>query len=102
MRRAKFTGDWMDGTLPGFTTGQTWNGWAMPLFEFETVNKIIEGMRNDEQTLTYYPTRDAFVYVNPDWPEEPDVYAASFIEIDGRRIKVYGIGAGFWCWDEDK
>lgn len=96
LRRATFRADWMDETLPGFTHGHKWNGWAMPLFEFETANKILDSMK----PLAYDQKADAFIFTDPDWPDEPDIYAASFIEVEGRTVKVYGIGAGFWCWYE--
>lgn len=102
MRRATFGADWMNGTLPGYTDGKTWNGWAMPFFEFETAKKILADMGEDESVLRYDPDQDAFIYTNHYWPDEPNIYGSSFIEIEGRTLKVYGLGAGFWCWDENK
>ena len=99
MRRAIFSGDWMDETWPGFTDGMRWNGWAMPLFEFETASKIFADIGNPSE-FWFDSEKDAFVYANPDFPDEPEIFGASFIEVEGRTIKAYGVGAGSWCWYE--
>lgn len=99
-RRAVFVGDWNEKPVPGFTDGNRWNGWAIPYFEFETAQEIMAETGEDPSVFRYDPEEDAFIYNNPDWPEEPEVYGATFIDIDGKPVKVYGIGAGFWCWYE--
>jgi hypothetical protein len=98
-KAARFSGDWMEGeTFPGYTDGNRWNGWAMPLFDFETAQRIVEG--TNDPGLRYDSELDAFVYLNPDFPDEPEIFGASFIKVDGQPVKTYGVGAGSWCWYE--
>lgn len=96
-----FSGDWMEGeTFPGFTDGDRWNGWAMPLFDFETAKRIVERTGEPESVFRYDPETDTFIYNLEDFPDEPEIFGASFIEVDGQVIKTYGIGSGSWVWYE--
>lgn len=87
------TGDWLpDGTsFPCYYNGTRWNGWSMPQFEREVGLRLCEHMPD----LRYDEKLDAFFIGDEDGECE---YKAEQISVDGRTIKVYPIGAGFWCW----
>jgi hypothetical protein len=98
MRRAQFTADWLnDGreVLQGYTAGGTWNGWAMPLFEFPEAMRLLQLFPQ----LEYDHTVDEFRCGEHD---ETEVFKPIVIDCDGEKVTVYGIGAGSWCWDEDR
>lgn len=100
---AIFSNDWGAQTeYPGYTDGYRWNGWAMPYFDFETALRVAADTTSDESPVRYDAERDAFVYESADWPDEPEIFEATTIEVDGKPIKVYGIGAGSWTWDQQE
>lgn len=78
----------------GFTKGETWNGWACPLFNFEQSQKIVEAHNNQELLDAFYDEiRDVFVF---EFPDEPEEYFGEMI--DGE--KFYDLGSGVWIWEE--
>ena len=86
-----------DRTFDGWSNGQLWNGWEMPRFELKVGQEILGWMGDDK--ARFDGDRDAFITVNQDGEEE--VWPAESIAItDGSRIKVYGLGAGSWIWEE--
>lgn len=95
-KSVEFDAEWLNKKYRGWSTGQRWNGWAMPYFEFD------EAMRyaNDSGNTTFDPARDAFVSILQGDDEE-QVDEATVILVKGRgAIKVYPIGAGSWTWSE--
>ena len=38
--------DWF-GPYPGYTTGERWNGWATPYFEYEVALRMVEDWKSD-------------------------------------------------------
>jgi hypothetical protein len=94
-------GDWNEGAeYVAYSDGDRWNGWSMPYFEFETAMQIITEMNESAGIveLKYDAGTDSFIYENEDWPDEPEIYGSRIIECDGETVKVYGVGAGSWCW----
>lgn len=87
------TADWLPGglTVPAYTNGMRWNGWAMPFFTFEAATQLLEHMPD----LRYDSVKDVFYSQSSD----EDVFDATTLEVDGSKIKTYAIGAGCWCWD---
>lgn len=95
-RATDFYAEWLEKKYRGWTTGQRWNGWAMPFFEFEEATKYAK----DSGNTVYDPARDAFVTKREDLDEE-EVDEATVILVKGRgALKVYPIGAGSWIWSE--
>jgi hypothetical protein len=99
-----FYAEWFDKKYRGWTTGQRWNGWAMPYFEFDEAmkyaNDSLQGGGPGTGATTYDPARDAFVTQRDDI-EDTEVDEATVILVKGRgAIKVYPIGAGSWTWSE--
>lgn len=98
IRAARFTADWLpdDVSVEGFTNGMRWNGWGMPMFTLEAAQALIPHMPG----LEHDAATDSFVMKQPDdEPGEHEVFTAQTINVDGKDIKVYAIGAGSWCWD---
>lgn len=83
----------------GFSQGQFWNGWAMPLFTFEVAQELAKDQNavTTEEKLVYDEATDSFIYQTDYYPEE-EWERFEVTMIDGK--KLYGIGAGSWCWDE--
>lgn len=97
---AEFFAEWMDAAFNGWTTGQRWNGWGTPHFEY---HEAIRYARATESHGGSSPTRydrekNAFVTNMDEWEE---VDAAMTIVVPRRgRIEVYPIGSGSWTWEE--
>ena len=91
-----FGADWMEGTLVvGFSQeDMRWNGWAMPFFT-KTSADLLCGVMSG---LTYNEANDSYDMASED--EELDQFGSEVIDVPGiGRVKVYAIGAGYWCWD---
>lgn len=87
------------GVYRGWTTGQRWNGWAMPHFEFEEALRFSNNSP-DEAKTTYDREKDAFVTVM-EGGDEPYIDVGGIIIVRGRGpLVVYPIGAGSWTWTE--
>lgn len=96
-RRRRFALADGERAFEGWSNGELWNGWEMPRFEAGVGVEILdflgaEGARLDGKA-------DAFVTVSQDGEEEVWPAEATTI-MDGSRIKVYGLGAGSWTWEE--
>jgi hypothetical protein len=97
---AEFWAEWMDEIFRGWTTGERWNGWGMPRFEFHEAMRYARATEAswDAQKTRYDRERNAFVTQMDEWEE---VDAAMTIVVPRRgRIEVYPIGAGSWVWAE--
>jgi hypothetical protein len=96
--------DWL-GPFEGWTSDERWNGWACPYFEFDSAMKIMDTWN----TLTfcgavfesrYDESQDVFRFYESsggDW----DHFGPESIEVAGKSIKVYPIGAFCWTWIEE-
>jgi hypothetical protein len=94
-RRAQFEIEGCETRFDGWSGGTAWNGWARPMFDFQTAQKVlaalVPGWRYDEEA-------DAFITPNDDGDES---WPAEIVELpDGGLAKLYPIGAGSWIWDE--
>jgi hypothetical protein len=99
LREAIFTTDVFDGQrFPGFTDGETWNGWARPYFTFEQAQAVLNAHKDHSWKAWYDETQDSFVFdFSHDGNDELDEFPA--VEIAG--MKLYPIGAGCWIWEEE-
>lgn len=87
--------EWTEKAYKAWTTGQRWNGWVMPYFEFDEAVKYAR----DAGNTVYDAARDAFITTREGSDDEPDVDEATIINVRGRGpLKVYPIGAGSWTW----
>lgn len=81
-----------------YSRGDRWNGWSMPYFTHSEVVRLAADL-HPRTELVYHPEDNTWRNDQQGDGEE-DVYIEETIEVDGQRIKVFGIGAGSWCWDE--
>jgi hypothetical protein len=97
-RRGRFEIEGLDAEFRGWTNGRLWNGWAMPYFERSEAQQVLEALTDSEGG--YDVERDCFVSASTDGEE--DIWPAESITVlGGQRLKVYGIGAGAWIWEEN-
>lgn len=83
-------------TFAGYSDGQLWNGWARPLFSFDSAQQIAEAI-SQHQTAFYDAEADEFIFEGDD--DETERFAA--IEVEGIG-KLYPIGTGAWLWENKK
>ena len=100
-RRGKFAIE--DGpVIEGYThtCGNTWNGWACPVFDFENANKAIAAYASEGE---WDRALAAFV-IPPDTDasgDEPAIYRPTQISVEGLgRFLTYAIGSQEWIWSE--
>jgi len=88
-----------DESFSGWTDGNSWNGWAMPHFEFTEAERLIRWLNDGKSRFD--EKRKAFVTFSTDGEEE--VWEGTEIRVsDGTTVQAFPVGAGSWCWDEDE
>jgi len=86
------------GIFAGWTNGRLWNGWEKPHFEFGEANRLLQSRTN--LSFRYDSAQDAFAA--PDGNGEVESWAGRVITpLEREPIKVYPIGTGSWCWEEE-
>ncbi len=97
LREANFRIDFLEGhAFPGFTLGETWNGFAKPYFTFEQAQRLATAWSSTGTKAFYNDQQDAFVFEMSGAPDDMDIYPAE--EINGQAL--YPIGAGSWIWEQ--
>jgi hypothetical protein len=99
MRETKFSIDLLgDRDFDGYTTGETWNGWACPFFTFEQAQQLVKVYQENGLKAWYDEASDAFSFeVDAGGGlKELDTFPAE--EIDSK--KYYPVGASCWIWEE--
>jgi hypothetical protein len=88
----------------GFTAGETWNGWACPMFTKETTQKILTEMfdRGDLVEWSFDEKSDTFHYMFNDGNEEHEAVNSFDVYFAGQKMHVYGLGAYAWVWFDNK
>ncbi|MBI5879027.1 MAG: hypothetical protein HZB53_15360 [Chloroflexi bacterium] len=76
-----------------------WNGWAVPNFEFAEAKRFTELYDSKVPACSgwYDAAADEFCY-RIDGDDEDVCYGPAEIKINGKKLKVYPIGAGEWIW----
>lgn len=97
-RAGSFTivGYFDDKPMRGYTNGKQWVGSERPFFELEEANRIARKYPD----IKYDSDNDVFIWPNEEGDEAPVVFEAINVVIDGQEKRLYGIGAGYWTWDE--
>jgi Zn finger protein HypA/HybF involved in hydrogenase expression len=96
---AQFNIECSEGMFVGYTNGTTWNGWECPYFTKDVGIEIVKEFSSEECPAGYDPASDSFIFER-EGNEEPDVFSGIDIEVSGKKIHVYAIGAQCWCWDK--
>jgi hypothetical protein len=91
-----------DTTFRGYTSGDTWNGWACPLFpkpEADRIAETFDGFKDpytgEEHRAAYDEEADAFVFYDP-----ADDHWSAFRGVDLEGTTLYPIGTYAWTWRE--
>lgn len=87
-----------EGTaIPAYLNDLRWKCWRMPHFPESSMAQVMAVCTE----VSYDPERDAYLVAHEDDPNDPWVVPAETITTaDGQDVKVYAVGAGYWCWDE--
>lgn len=88
--------------LDAWTDGETWNGWAVPYFEYGAALDLVT-LYNQQHGLRppgawYDAVADVFCFVL-DGAAEPECFGPIPIPGAGPAAKLYPIGARAWIWD---
>lgn len=91
-------------TLPGsflaWSEGESWEGYAVPLFTLEVGKAIVEAHAQTLPGLAAYDAdEDAFTFARNEG-DEPESYGPEARVLGDRVEKLYPIGAGHWRWAE--
>lgn len=98
-RKAWFTWDGAEQKWEGYTAGQHWNGWELPLFTLEVAQDIAALTQAEEgDRIVYDPDNDCFIHTNCGDTEGYPQLAPSVL-IEGRYVRLYAVADG-WCWEE--
>lgn len=105
----RFEIDSLEGPFEGWTTGETWNGWACPIFERHEAERIAASFRTQGKRFgfpgsyeAYFDASgDAFIFRDPndDPDDEPLAFGSYTILVGERPITVYCIGTRYWTWE---
>lgn len=87
--------DWSESLYPCFVANpiQTWNGWAMPFFTLEVAKHTVLDIGDG---ITFNVEKDCFVWNDGD---ELVDFTTFTINYNGEEIKLYDVGAGYFCWE---
>ena len=92
---SKFTIDF-ETYYTGYSTGELWNGWAIPYFKIEEAKRIMEDMnQSGDIEIDFDEVTGTFIV---DGEETPAIE----LSFNGTQIKAYGIGAFGWTWYDAK
>lgn len=100
LRKTKFQIDTLgDQEFDGFTTGETWNGFACPYFRFAEAQRVLAACKALGDQGYYDAATDEFVFTG--LPPEPWDESQRFGPTDVKGLgKLYAIGAAMWIWSE--
>lgn len=100
-RRAVLTLDALPGRYEGWTLGLDWNGFACPLFEEEEVRRIVRDLNAGGEARAALDESTGIVSVeDDDHPGEPERFGPESAALDGRTVRVWGVGTMAWTWRE--
>lgn len=95
-RRVRIEGASKAKTFTAFVNGETFGGWCLPRFSYETASQIASALG----VLRYEALEDRFV---TDYGlfsmDDPVAFDCERIRVDGNLITVYPIGARVWSWE---
>jgi hypothetical protein len=98
----RFCLDALNADFDGYANGTTWNGWACPYFSRDVAEAVLEASTANGYQWLYDGDRDTYVVRSIDDPDgyEPEQFPGQTVEINGKEVKVYPIGAYSWIWEE--
>ena len=94
-----FTIDNCEKYYEGYDRGQSWNGWACPLFEKSVAENICKNVEDGETIIISYDKEKDCFRVKDTNNDIVSVFYGKDIEINGETKHLYPIGYGEWTWD---
>lgn len=89
----------MPGGVPGWTRGETWNGWQCPRFEKDAALAVLAKQAEfGEGRAEYDPATDT-MRIWLDGCDGADEYPGQQLQTPEGPRTVYALGAWSWCWD---
>jgi hypothetical protein len=98
LRMGRFRLDIVEAVFDGYTTGDTWNGWATPVFAEAEAKKIVDALSSSEEPLAFDSDNNAVIWYSRDWGEVR--YDATLIGFDNSTVRAYPVGTREWTWVE--
>lgn len=91
-----FRGSWLPRSvrIKGYSSELAWNGWSCPHFTKHEGLRLAAFMGGQ---LRFDEGCDSFIDVPGDLGRETR-YKGSDRQVEGGVMRLYGIGAGAWCW----
>lgn len=94
-----------DVEFTGYHFGETWNGWAVPYFERDEADRLMDHLNEgDHMRVEFLPAdgarENSYVIHDLNYGEVERVWPHTINTVDGERT-VYPIGAYGWCWWND-
>jgi hypothetical protein len=86
-----------DRTFDGYTTGDTWNGWACPRFTFVQAQRLVKAYEENGLKAWYDEVADAFSFEVKAGNDLKEVDTFPVEELDGKQF--YPVGAFCWIWE---
>lgn len=101
LRRAAFVLGVLPGRYDGWTRGETWNGFACPLFDEATTRSVVRDLNASGDGRASLDEGTGVVSVlDDDYPGEPERFGPEVVEVEGRPVRLWAIGAMVWAWRE--
>jgi hypothetical protein len=86
-------------SFAGWHRGDNWNGWACPYFEKAEADRVLAEMGNGWEVAKFDAEKDAYVFLSEGCREdEQDVFKGEDVEINGKKMHLYPVGAYCWIW----
>lgn len=109
-----FSMDFLDFAMPdqtyvinefeGFTFGQSWNGWGVPMFDGSVCDRLMDELGKRGFTTSFDAEHDAFTIHDNEHGDDhalDDTWVGFDAPLaNGSTVRVYAIGAYSWTWDE--
>lgn len=96
MRKAIFCVGDLESYYVGYTYGTRWNGWEIPFFNKETVNRILDDLSEEASDIARQFHWEGDTLIETD---EDGVSSNVFHTADEFGELQYQLGNG-WCWEE--
>lgn len=101
-RKTRFCMDSLPGLYEGYASGETWNGWACPLFDYNTAEEVLRASSQNGFNWRFDSSGDRFIVTNENdsGDYEPEEFVGLELMIEDERVHLYPIGARSWIWEE--
>lgn len=98
--KAYFNIDLQDEYYEGYhIPSERWNGWAVPYFVKEVIDKLINAMQEHEIKIVFDEKNEKYIVSFKD-SDEIEEYTKEIIETAEGKKEVYSVGGGSWIWYE--